>query len=96
LVSPPSPPAKGAQEARRRSEAGERFQREEKKGFVAENKENGEQVSERVKSNSVFKGSSSDETQTDHMRQLMEQLSVLLIKNSEQKTSGISINHIIS
>jgi hypothetical protein len=30
------------------------------------------------------------------MRQLMEQLSVLLIKNSEQKTSDISINHIVS
>jgi hypothetical protein len=43
-------------------------------------KEKGEWVSERVESNSTFKGPSSDETQTDHMRQLMEQLSALLIK----------------
>jgi hypothetical protein len=63
-----------------RSQREERFEREEKKGFVAENKENGERVSERVESNSAFKGPFSDETQTYHMRQLMEQLSVLLIK----------------
>jgi hypothetical protein len=41
-----------------RSQREERFEREEKKWFVAENKENGERVSERVESNSAFKGPS--------------------------------------
>jgi hypothetical protein len=67
-----------------------------RKGLSPKIKEKGEWVSERVESTSAFKGPSSNETQTYHMRQLMKQLSLLLIKNSEQKTFGISINHIVS
>jgi hypothetical protein len=65
-------------------------------GFHCRNKENAEQVNEWVESNSAIKGDSSDSTQIDHMRQLIEQLSMLLTKNREQKTSSTSTNHIIS